>query len=509
MKALKIKEYLTGSNYYGKLMMMIGLLIAVPIVAIPYYRNEAGYILSFLIPAAGSIFLGFVICIFMPNQSEKITEWKSTLQKGSLPVLFVWCFAALVGAFPFVLSGQSNFIHALFESISGWTTNGLTLLDVTTMPKIFLFYRSFMQYCGGLGFIIMIVMLIQGKQAMNLYNAEGHPDRIMPSLKGTTRTIALLYCGFLTAGILMYRVFGMNLFDAVCHAMSSLSTAGFSTRVGSIGEFTSLPIEIITIVLMLIGSTNFAVLLLLMKCKFRQIIKVSEMRFMIGLIVVFVSLISLSLVFQMNMGVGESIIKSLFGVVSIFSTTGYSTINYTQLPSFAVGLIMLLMVIGGGIGSTSGGIKLSRAYLMVRFTRENIRKRLSPARNVTAPSYFRVQGKTPIDDTLIKDTIGYIACYFGVLIVGTLLMTLTADVSLFDAMFEFTAVLGNVGVSNGITDANTDTGTLIVEMIGMLLGRLEIFIVVIGFYSFFHESKNRVAALAEKIPSLRKGKNEK
>lgn len=484
-----MKKYFAGCSNYGKLIMLIGVLVALPLIVLPFYPEEIKYIPAFLIPSVLSVALGLVVCILTSGQEESVTEWQSPLQKGSQPVMFSWCFAIFLGAIPFVLSGQEGFLHALFESVSGWTTTGLTVVDIANTPNIFLFHRSFMQYCGGVGFIIMIAMIVHVKQAMNLYYAEGHPDRLMPSLKRTAQAIFLLYNGFLLVGTILYRIFGMGLFDAVCHTMSALSTAGYSTRVGSIGEYESLSIEIVTILLMLIGSTNFAILMLLVKRKFRQVFNIAEIRFVIGLLIVFVPLIAISLNREVGLAIGESFHEALFGVVTTFSTTGYSTMNYAEWPAFTIGLLILLMIIGGGAGSTAGGIKLSRTYLLIKITRENIRKRISPARCVTTPSYYSVQGKTLIDDALVKDIFGFVSCYMGVLIVGTLLITLTAGCSLLDALFEFASAFGTVGISNGLTNSSTDAATLVVEMAGMLLGRLEIFIVFVGASSIVRTIK--------------------
>lgn len=473
-------------------MLLIGLLIAVPLAVVPFYPEEGRYISAFLLPAGASIALGFATCLLPPRKEGPITEWQSPLQRGSLPVMFAWCFASLAGAIPFMLGGQLSFILALFESVSGWTTTGLSVADVTVMPHIFLFHRAFMQYCGGLGFIIMIAMFVQGKQNMNLYSAEGHPDRLMPSLKKTSQTIFLLYSCFFVVGTLTYRLFGMGLFDAVCHTMSALSTAGFTTQAGSIGQYGSMPIEMITVILMLIGSTNFAILLLLVQGKFRKILRVSEVRFMLGLMLVCVPLAAFSLMGGMGLSLGESLMEALFGVVTTFTTTGYSTMNYALWPPFALGLIMVLMIIGGSVGSTAGGIKLLRSYLFIQITKENIRSRLSPARRIAVPAYYRVQGKMPIDNTLVKDTVGFVACYMAVFIIGTLLLTLTANCSLFDAMFEFASAFGTVGISNGLTNANASLGSLLILIVGMLLGRLEVFIVFIGAYAGARALKQRV-----------------
>jgi trk system potassium uptake protein TrkH len=380
----------------------------------------------------------------------------------------------------------------LFEAVSGWTTTGLSVLDVSATSNIMLFYRSFMQFCGGLGFVMMMVMLIQDKQSMNLYNAEGHPDKLMPNLKKTAQAICLIYVGFLIIGTVAYVIAGMSWFDAINHTMCALSTGGFSTKLNSIGEYNSFSIEIITVILMLIGTTNFAVLLLLAKGKLRQAMKVSEVKFMFGLLLVFVPITAVSLITGMNMSLGEALRRALFDVSSALSTTGYSTMSYTSWPPLAIGILILMMLIGGGIGSTAGGIKLSRVYLMLRITIQNIRKRILPPRSVEAPYYIKAQGKTPIDAPLATDITGFIACYLVLYVIGTSLLTLTADCSLTEAMFEFASALGTVGLSIGITNPATGAGTLIIEMLGMILGRLEIFIVIIGVNSGFTVLKQKL-----------------
>ena len=475
------RRLLNGSNF-GKLVILIGLLIAVPLLTLPFYPNEVQYSVFFIIPAIASIILGFVLCLFS-KQNDNDSGWQNNMQNGSLTVLFTWGYGFIAGALPFVFSRQLTFVQALFEAVSGWTTTGLSVIDVTVTPHIFLFHRSFMQFCGGLGFIAMMVMFIQPKQSMNLYNAEGHPDKLMPNLKKTARTIFLMYISFLFAGTIFYIIFGMEPFDSLLHAMCALSTGGFSTKLNSIGEYNSFSIEGVTIVLMLIGTTNFATLLLFAKKKWKQAARVSEIRFMLFLLTIFVPLITISLFSGLNMGIGESLRRALFDGISALSTTGYSSMSYVSWPPFAIGLLILLMLIGGGIGSTAGGIKMTRVYLMYRITIENIRKRLSPTRRVSFPQYIRAQGKTAIDTSLVVDTTGYVSCYLGIFITGSLLLTITAGCTLNEAMFEFASALGTVGLSIGITATTASNATLIIEMVGMILGRLEIFIVLTGIYS--------------------------
>ena len=479
----------------GKLMVMIGLLVIAPVAILPFYPQDIGYAIYFLLTGLLSILVGGLVCAFGKREAYFSSDRLTAQRHSNNTVLFTWFWGIAVGAMPFFLSGQLKFVQSLFESVSGWTTTGLSVMDVTQTSKIFLFYRSFMQYCGGLGFVLMMVMLVSGKRSMDLFNAEGHPDKLMPNLKQTAQTIFELYIIFLILGTAAYVVCGMPLFDSLCHAMCSLSTGGFSTRLNSIGEYHSLSIEIVTTQLMLIGTTNFAVLLLLLRGKWRQAIQVSEVRFLFLLLLIFVPLMALSLSGELGMGLGEGLRHGLFNAASALSTTGYATMSYESWPSFAIGLMILLMLIGGGIGSTAGGLKLTRVYLILRMIGLNIKRKLLPQRCVDAPTYVKAQGRTKIDEELCSDTVGFVGCYLLLFVAGVLLLTMTAGCGLEKAMFEFASALGTVGLSIGLTGPMTNNATLIVEMVGMILGRLEIFIVLTGAYYGLHEIRFLVRKL--------------
>lgn len=469
-------------NNIGKLMILIGGLMLVPLLLIPFYPDDIRYVGSFIIPAFVSIGLGLAIGIVFKTQNDDI-RFQYTAQDGSLTVLFAWFYGFLLGAIPFVLSGQLTFLQGLYESVSGWTTTGLSVMDVTVTSPIFLFYRSFMQFCGGLGFIMMMIMIIQGKDSMSLYNAEGHPDRLMPNIRKTAQVIFQMYSLFLIIGTVVYILLGMPALDSLLHTMSALSTGGFSTQPDSIGAYDSASIEAFTIVLMIIGTTNFAVLLLLTKRKLSQIVKVSELRFLGILLIIFVPIVSVSLFQGLYMSLGESIRHAIFNIISALSTTGYSTTGYDNWPAAGLGVMIVMMIIGGGLGSTAGGIKLTRVYLMIRILGFNIHKRVSSQRKISMSHYNTAQGKRAIDSELISDTIGFISFYLIIFVFGGLMITWTSGANLTESMFEFASSLGTVGLSIGLTGPQTDGGTLIVQMIGMILGRLEIFIVLIGIYS--------------------------
>lgn len=481
-------EMFVGFNKYGKLIMMMGLLIMVPLLVIPFYPDEIKYADAFIIPAAFSVLAGGMIGLWADMGKNKLI-WKSSLTKGSTPVLFVWCYAFFIGSMPFVITMNTPMTLALFESVSGWTTTGLTVMDVETLPKILLFHRSFMQYCGGLGFVIMIAMVLKASSAASMYNAEGHNDKLEPSLRRTSKVIGGMYLIWLVAGSLAYVISGLTPMDGICHAMSALSTAGFSTKADSIGAFNSIPVDIITIVLMIIGATNFVIVRSLMRFDFKRVFRDSEFRFMSVVIAVSTIVVAADLVRTREYAAGRSFIEGLFEVVTTFSTTGYSLDDYSRWPAVSLGVTMVLMVIGGCAGSTAGGIKMRRAYFILLNTFGFIRNQLKPARKVSNLRYRKNKETNVFDNDSAATNSGFVFMYLIVIITGILLVAGTAGCSLSEAAFEFTSALGTVGLSNGITCADAHTSTLLVEMIGMILGRLEIFMVLIGVYGLFQGIK--------------------
>lgn len=478
----KIKKSFSESNNFGKLIMLIGILVFIPILVLPFYPEDSHYFMSFFIPSIVSVLSGLLLCIVMKKEDTE-SQWIKMMQHSHLTVLFTWIYAFVAGAMPFVISDQLSFTQAVFEAVSGWTTTGLSVMVVESTPAIFLFHRSFMQFCGGLGFVMVMVMFIQGKQSMNLFNAEGHPDKLMPNLKKTARVTSLMFVLLLVFGTVIYRILGMPVFDGILHAMSALSTGGFSTKTSSIGAYSSLSIEAFTILLMIIGTTNFAVLLLLMKREFKRVSKISEVRFMFLIICLFTFSVTGLLFIEVYSNLGMSLRISIFNVVSALSTTGFSTVLYNEWPPIVIALMIILMLIGGGLGSTAGGIKLTRTYIFFRTIQENFKKRIRPSRRITSPYYHKAQGRASIDKDLIEDTFGFIGFYIGIFVLGTLLFSLSTGSSLSDAMFEFASALGTVGLSIGLTGPGLSNFSLIILIVGMILGRLEIFIVLIGTYS--------------------------
>lgn len=477
-----------SNNYFGQFLILIGILLLIPLITVIFYPEDISQMYAFVIPAVWAIILGLCICYIRPKRKSP-QNWRSSIHEGSLTVLYAWLIGIVLGAMPFVISGQLTFVQALFEAVSGWTTTGLSVVDVTKVNHLFQFHRCFMQFCGGLGFIMMILFFVQENQAANLYNAEGHPDRLEPRLINTVRMIFGIYFVSLILGSILYYIFGMNWFDSIFHAMCSLSTGGFSTQVDSIGAYHSIAIEWVTILLMIIGTTNFAVLLLMVKRKWREVEKISELRLFTVLVIISTILIAIMLSYSLYLSISDGLRVAVFNVVSALSTTGYATMSYQSWPTTAVFILIILMIIGGGYGSTAGGMKLTRVYIAYQTLKKTFREKISSKRSVNKIYHYRAQGRTEINATLMQDTMSYILIYLLIYVVGTILMSYFAQCDLQSAMFEFASALGTVGLSIGLTGPQTSAIVLIIEMCGMLLGRLEIFVVFIGISAMFYKAK--------------------
>lgn len=458
-----------GVPVTGKMMILEGSILLVPLLVLPFYREEIALSWQFILPAIISIGMGMVIC-----------QGKKKLLNNSQLVVFAWIYGFLLAAVPFWLYGNVTLVQALFESVSGFTTTGLSVLNVERTPQIFLFYRGFLQYVGGLGFVMMMLLFIQEKDSAGLYHAEGHPDKLMPNIGKTAKVIAMMYGFFLVVGTILYAMFGMSIFDSIVHTMCALSTGGFSNRLDSIDYYHSLPIEWITILLMLIGTTNFSLLLLLFKGRVKEFFKASEVKFLAGLTAVAVPAMAFFLI-QGGVTAGEGTELSLFNAFSALSTTGYSTCSYTDWPETALAVMILLMIIGGGIGSTAGGIKLGRVCKLMKNLMRNIKSMMLPDRTVTLAYYHRGAEKELLEREQVEEASTYAESYLIIYIVGTLALTFFSGSTLVEGAFEFASSLGTVGLSIGITSADTSSLCLLIEIAGMVLGRLEIFVLLQAF----------------------------
>lgn len=481
---IKKSDYRIILGYLGLFTMVVGAITLLPMVSFLFYPEEMDHIMSFLIPSLVSFAVGFPLSLFLRERKDQ----KLSLRQDTVIVLMVWATASLISASPFMISGKLSFTLAVFEAVSGWTTTGLSVVDVSEIENIFLLHRSIMQFFGGVGIVLILSSALSSTFGMRLYSAEGHSDKLLPNILKSSRLIMAIYSGYVLSGTLLYTVFGMDLFDAINHSMASLSTGGFGITPNSIADYNSLSVELITIMLMLFGTTSFAAHILLLSGKFKSFIKVGEVRFMFFMLGVSLPVMVFIALNGVYVELGESVRVGLFQVVSALSTTGFSTVDFRDWSSFSNLIVIMLMIVGGGVGSTSGGVKLYRVYIMLKSTVWNLKRSFLPESVVREEYIFRPSGKYYIGEREVCEINRYGFIYMATLFLGTSIIA-SYGYPLEEALFEFASSLGTVGLSIGITRADAPTGVLWTEIFGMMLGRLEIYVVLIGIIKIFRDIK--------------------
>ena len=511
-------------GYLGIFLISIGIVCLIPLLLIPFFVSEGGSFLAFLIPGIVSILVGIGLS-FLTFKKEKAQLGK--FQDAILLVL-VWLSAILIGSVPFLLRGlvveaspfsisfdaskSMSFSDAIFESTSGYSSSGLTVFNFdTTYPAyhLFTFYRSLLLLVGGVGLVLIVTSAISDRYGLKLYTAEGHNDKLMPNLAKSARLILLIYLGYIVVGTFSYWLLGgMTIFDSLNHAIAAVATGGFSTRAGGIPEIIAMGsaneigrapntilINMTSVVLMLLGATNFLLHLFLFKGKIKHIIKDVEIRFFGILCIIFVPLFFASI--WLRPGFYDNPLLALnegvFYFISAITTTGFnSTTPIIQLGHGCVLLACLMMFIGGGMGSTAGAVKQYRVVLAVRSLYWSIRDSLASKRIVAPHDVYRLGKRRDASMSETHEALGYILLYAMFLVSGTIALTILGanggegidPVSFENALFEFSSALSGTGLSVGVTNTayyNTIAMNWILA-IGMFAGRLEIMAIYFAFH---------------------------
>jgi trk system potassium uptake protein TrkH len=296
----------------------------------------------------------------------------------------------------------------------------------------------------------------------------------------------IIYSGYVLAGILLYRLLGMGLFDAINHSMAALSTGGFSTKVNSIGEWNSLPLELCTIVLMLLGSMNFATHYLLLRGKFRSVLLNGEVQLLLFIIAFLTPVTAFLGLRELYPNLPHALRIASFQVISAFTTTGFSTVSYSNWNAFSILALVLLMIIGAAMNSTGGGIKLYRIYLLMKSLLWEIRQYFIPRSAISMHYIWRGENKFYVEAFHIREVANYTFLFLGTYFVGVMIF-LAKGYPLAESLFEFASALGTVGLSIGITTKDAPSLILWTEIAGMFLGRLEFYVI---FFALIKLSKD-------------------
>jgi trk system potassium uptake protein TrkH len=441
------------------------------------YPEEMKLVWGFLFPGCSLTLMGLFLWLKLSPSPQEQRE-SLNLQEGAVVVVLTWLLAISFSTIPFLSVGGLNFTQAVFESTSGWTTTGLSVIDVTQASHLILLLRSLTQLLGGAGFAIIALSAIGGFSGSGLTAAEGRSEQLVPNLRRSAKLVLSIYTGYVAIGIVALRGAGMGWFDAVNHAFAALSTGGFSTRAESIGYWNSLEVEAVTIILMLCGTLNFFTSYLLLNGKFRPLVRNGEIRLQVLLIPLAILLLLVGVTLKLYPSV-KAIRVAIFESITALSTTGYSTVNYDNWNGLGWLILIVLMLIGGGSGSTAGGMKQYRIYVLYRALQWEIRRLLLPKNTITEPSVWQGDRRYFLSDSQIRPIALFFLLYLLVYIFGCLILT-AYGYSLQESLFEYASALSTVGLSVGITAADAPRGLLWAEILGMFLGRLEFLPVFVG-----------------------------
>ncbi len=449
----------------GSILVVLGYILLLPLIVALIYGEELYF--AFLYPSAASIWIGFILKKAFAKAGE--TRLRHAMMNAGL----IWLIISLLGAIPYLYYGIS-FVDAYFESISGFTTSGLTLIqNVEEVPKSILFWRALTQWIGGVGVItlFLLVLIQKGAVAARFYSAEAGAERISPSISTTVNRIWKVYIIYTGIGTILYFIAGMNWFDSLSHTFTALATAGFSTKNASIGAFNSIPIEAVSILLMFLGGTSFLILYRILDGDRSQFWKNPEFRAYMGFISAATLLVSLNLVLK-GSGTVEAIRRALFHVVSAITTTGFSTTTLSEWPDFSKAILIFLMISGGSMGSTAGGMKILRSMILVKLSYQEILRSLIPERAVLS---FKVQDKTLESEEVLR-VASFFFLYTAFVFASSMLIT-TQGYDFFGAAFTVSSAQGNVGLLSVPSETwfSIPNPTKIILMANMWIGRLEIF----------------------------------
>ncbi|MDY7013943.1 MAG: TrkH family potassium uptake protein [Cyanobacteriota bacterium] len=461
--------------------------ILFPLLALLAYPEEFPLAWGFLLPG---VLLAAVGGLLWWKLAPKKTE-SLTLREGSIVVVFAWLLAIGVGTVPFMTVGGLNFTQAAFESTSGWTTTGLSVVDVTQASRLILLFRSTIELAGGAGFAIITLSAIAGISGSGLAAAEGRTEQLAPNVRRSAQLVSSIYSGYIAIGTLALWAAGMSFFDAINHSFAALSTGGFSTRTDSIGYWDSPAVEAVTIVLMILGTLNFVTSYLLLRGKFKAVSRNGEIRLQALVIPLCILILFFGVAPGLYSGVGKAVRVAIFETITALSTTGFSTVGYGDWNGLGWLVLIGLMLIGGGTGATAGGIKQFRIYVLYRVLLWEIRRLFLPENAVTEPQIWQGERRTFLKDSQIRAIALFVFLYFLIYGVGCAI-TAAYGYSLQESLFEYASALSTVGLSVGVTAADAPPGLLWAEIVGMFLGRLEFFTVVVGTVQFFRDLRSLV-----------------
>jgi trk system potassium uptake protein TrkH len=471
------------------------------LIAIPfsYYFDEDAK-LGILNAGIITISIGLLLYFFNKPKSTNIQK-----KEGYLIVTLGWLTLSITGMLPYLFTGAiPNLTDAFFETLSGYSTTGSSILtDIESLPKGILFWRSATHWIGGMGIIVLTIAILPllGIGGMQLFMAEApgpSTDKLHPRISDTAKRLWLIYVVLTFSEFFLLRFAGMTWFDAINHAMATMSTGGFSTKNASLAHYNSMPIvQYIVIFFMFIAGTNFVLSYFAMKGKMYKIFQSEEFKYYFFGTVILTTIVSILILFYQNpnlvttvdhpmvYGKVESAIRhALFQITSVITTTGFVSADFTMWSFFATAIFFSLFFVGGSAGSTSGGVKIVRHIVMLKSSFLEFKKAIHP--NAIIP--VRYDNKT-VSQTIVFNIISFFIIYMCIFIVSSVILTFFG-LDFMSALGAAASSLGNIGPAIGSVSpvdnyAHLSNGAKWFCTFLMLIGRLELFTVLILFSPFF------------------------
>ena len=460
----------------GFVLSILAALMLLPLIAgVCYGEGVAHFAVSIIITGA----IGLTLSRLKPRTQDFYAR------DGFVTVGLVWISMSLLGALPFVLSGDiPNYLDAVFETVSGFTTTGATILpQVEVLSRGCMFWRMFTQWIGGMGVLVfmMAVMPMCGDHSMHIMRAEfpgPTVGKLVPRARQTALLLYLIYIFLTAADTVLLMLGGMSFYDALLHSFAIAGTGGFSTYTLSVGSFSSLYIELVISISLIIFSINFNLHYMLLIGRVKTVLRSEELRFFLGSIIAATLLVALNL--RADLGAQGALRHAFFAVSNMVSTASFSTLDYTQWPQFTQWVLLMLMFVGACAGSTGGGLKVSRFIMLVKSAASDVRRMIHP-RRVTR---IQLDGSR-VESGTLKAVYTYFLIYVLIIVAGTMVVSLDD----YDMTTNFTAALAcisNIGPGMGqIGPASCfnifSVPVKMVLAVIMLLGRLELYPILAFF----------------------------
>lgn len=410
-----------------------------------------------------------------------------TRRDGYVLVSTAWVSFSLFGMLPFYIGGYiPDITNAFFETMSGFTSTGATILDnIEAQPHGILFWRSMTQWIGGLGIIMFTIAILPifGVSGLQVFAAEASGpthDKVHPRIGVTAKWIWSVYTSITTLLVILLMLGGMSWFDSICHAFATTGTGGFSTKQASVAYYNSPYIEYVISIFMFTSGINFTLLLLFVNRKFKKIISNAELKFYFGSVVFFTTIIAVVLFYTSPMGAEESFRKSLFQVISLHTSTGFATDDYMNWKPVLWGLLTIIMVMGACAGSTTGGLKCIRMVILTKVSRNEIKHIIHP--NAVLPVRINKQVVAP---STVSTVLAFCFLYITIIVASVLLMS-AMGIGFAESIGCVISSISNMGPGLGETgpayswNALPDLAKWLLSFL-MLIGRLELFTVLLLF----------------------------